>query len=356
LQTGLISPWVERSWARRLPNPFLRRIRHVMPERVHQWDRVLDRQDLTNKLERFAAIHSNRPLVAVAQDPNSALAAVQVARRKRIKVVLTIHFNVSEARELLDKGLIRRDGLMWRQSFATEEKALRGVDRVVFVSDFMRRQVMERHPWLSSSKVSVIHNSCTNSGAPRSARPGGVQGDILAVGTLEPRKNQAYLIRILAVCKSLGRQYKLTFAGNGPDQDRLVALARELEVSDQVRFLGHVPDAAGLLASHRVLAHAATMESLGIVIIEALAAGRPVLAAAVGGIPEIISDGVEGRFWPLDDPNRAAHQLIEILEDRAVNQAMSLAARRRYDAHFTPGRFAADWQRIIHELAQTNPP
>jgi glycosyltransferase involved in cell wall biosynthesis len=131
-----------------------------------------------------------------------------------------------------------------------------------------------------------------------------------------------------------------------------MALTDELAVSDQVRFLGHVPDAARLLASHRVFAHAATMESLGIVIVEALAAGRPVLAPAVGGIPEVLSDGVEGRFWPLDDPTRAARQLIQILEDPETAQAMSLAARRRYEGHFTPGRFAADWQRLIDELAR----
>jgi glycosyltransferase involved in cell wall biosynthesis len=351
-ETGLISPWVERTWMRRLPNPFLRRIHVVMPERVHHWGLVLDRRDLVGKLERLAAIHSNQPLVALAQDPNSALAALQVARRNPIKVVLTIHFSVSEAREMMDKGLIRPDGLMWRKTFATEETVLRGVDRVVFVSDFMRREVMERYPWLPSSKISVIHNSCTDSGAQISVKQGEVQADILAIGTLEPRKNQAYLIRILAFCKSLGHNYTLTFAGNGPERQSLVALTHELGVSDQVRFLGHMPDAARLLASHRVLAHAAIMENLPIVIVEALAAGRPILTPAVGGIPEIISDGVQGRFWPLDDPTRAARQLIQILEDPVATEAMSLAARRRYVEHFTPGRFAAEWHRLIDDLAQ----
>jgi glycosyltransferase involved in cell wall biosynthesis len=346
LETGLISPWVARTWSRRLPNPLLRRLRPFMPEHVLAWSRLLDRRDLAGKLERLVHQHPGGPLVALAQDPNSALAALQVARRHPVKVILTVHFNLSEAQEMMDKGLIRPEGPMWRRTMAAEAAALRGADRVVFVSDFMRRVLTERYPWLDSAKTVVIHNSCEDPGPPTFDEED-FEGDLLAIGTLEARKNQAFLLQVLAECHRLGHRYTLTLAGDGPDRIKLEALAAQLGLEDQVRFLGFIPNASRMLQTHRVLTHAALMENLPITLVEALAYGRPVLAASVGGIPEVVSEGVEGDLWPLEDPAEAAHRLVRILESPTLYDRQALAARQRYERHFTPARFAAEWRHLI---------
>jgi glycosyltransferase involved in cell wall biosynthesis len=76
------------------------------------------------------------------------------------------------------------------------------------------------------------------------------------------------------------------------------------------------------------------MEAFGISLIEAMAYALPVIAAPVGGIPEIISDRVEGRFWPIDDPKRAARILVNTLEDKSTMSQMGRAACKRFVTHF----------------------
>ena len=67
---------------------------------------------------------------------------------------------------------------------------------------------------------------------------------------------------------------------------------------------------------------------------EAMAAGLPILAAPIGGLTELYDDGVEGRFWPLDDPARAAAMLIDLLESEPDHRAASEAARKRFCSDF----------------------
>ena len=81
--------------------------------------------------------------------------------------------------------------------------------------------------------------------------------------------------------------------------------------------------------------HAAIMETLGFVLIEAMSCGRPILAAPVGGIPEVFADGREGRYWPLDDVEKAARILVDTLEDEAVLNEMGEAGMKRFDTRFS---------------------
>ena len=106
--------------------------------------------------------------------------------------------------------------------------------------------------------------------------------------------------------------------------------ALALPAIDQVAFLGTRADAVRHLPGHRLYVHAALMESFGMVLVEAMGCGVPVAAGAVGGIPEVFSDGVEGVYWPLDDPTEGARRLIELLEDGAAYRGAALAARERF--------------------------
>jgi glycosyltransferase involved in cell wall biosynthesis len=172
-------------------------------------------------------------------------------------------------------------------------------------------------------------------------------GDLIAIGTLEPRKNQGYLLQVLAACKKRGKSYLLTLVGDGPDREKLAQLAASLGVAAQVNFLGFMPNAACLIANHRILVHAAEIENMPLTLIESLSYGRPILAASVGGIPEIISDGVEGYFWDLDDPESGAGILISLLEDPVRQQHMSERARLTYQARFHPSFLADQWLNTI---------
>ena len=134
----------------------------------------------------------------------------------------------------------------------------------------------------------------------------------------------------------MGYPYRLTLVGDGPLKKELETLASRLGLARHVKFAGYVPAAAKLLPRYKAYVHAARMESLGIILLEALASRRPVLAAPLGGIPEVFSDGIEGFSWDLDNPLQAARHLIRLLEDEALYERMSGAAYARYETCFMP--------------------
>jgi glycosyltransferase involved in cell wall biosynthesis len=293
----------------------------------------------------------NGTVTLYAQDPVSARVALKAANgRRTCRVVTVIHYNSSQGDELVMKGEARRGGPLWRFIVAAEAQALPRVDHLIFVSKFMQGEIGARMPAIGAVPQSVIPNfigAVVGSSLPvgGDGNPGG--RDLIAIGTLEARKNQAFLLHVLARARSRGHIYTLTLVGDGPDHASLVALAAQLGLRDQVSFAGFQKHAARLIPRHRVLVHAALIENMPITLIEALAMGRPILAPAVGGIPEIFSDGVEGYFWPLDDIDAAAGLLIKVLGDAGAWGRLSQAALARYGQKFHRDLLVGQWLAAI---------
>jgi glycosyltransferase involved in cell wall biosynthesis len=89
------------------------------------------------------------------------------------------------------------------------------------------------------------------------------------------------------------------------------------------------------------------MESMGIVLVEALATGTPIMASPCGGIPEIFEDGVEGRYWDINDVEASAQLLIEVLSDQQMLQAMSHRALKTHSARFTKAVALPKWLDLL---------
>lgn len=340
-----ISPYPSlRIWTK-FPRLLVRVLRLFDRERAELISRWTAAKIMESKLmAALSGCPAPATVTLYAQDTLSAMAALRVKDVYRCRVVVVIHFNVSEAQELCMKGEAAPAGLLWRSLDTMEERTLPKVDEIIFVSEFMRRMVRERLPDIASVAQAVIPNFAT---APSPGDRPEIVGDMIAIGTLEARKNQLFLLQVLARAKSLGHAYTLTIVGNGPDEGALKASCRHLGVEAQVRFAGFRPQAAYLIAGHRVLVHAARMENLPITLIEALSRGRPILAPAVGGIGEIFSDKVEGYFWPLDDIDSAAVMLISLLSNQLVYERLACAARRRYDNAFSSDMLAPAWLTAI---------
>lgn len=277
--------------------------------------------------------------VVYAQCPLAARAALEARASPRQQVALVVHFNESQADEWADKGRIARDGRLFRRIRALEATVLPAVDRLVFVSAYMRDALLARIPAARGVPAMVIPNFVTDDAA--ADRHPETAADLVAIGTLEPRKNQAYLLHVLAAAEAFGRRYTLTLVGDGPDRAALEALASRLGVADRVRFAGYEAAAARRIAGHALLVHASRMESFGIVLVEAFARGVPVIAAPVGGIPEVFTDRVEGRHWPLDDAGAAAEVLIEAMDDHAWRSTAGAHARERFLTRFEAGAVGA---------------
>jgi glycosyltransferase involved in cell wall biosynthesis len=87
------------------------------------------------------------------------------------------------------------------------------------------------------------------------------------------------------------------------------------------------------------------------VLIEAMSAGLPILAAPVGGVPEILNDGVEGFYWPLEDVHTGADRLIMVLENPQLHHCMATAALRRFAQDFETDRIATRLDTFLSTMA-----
>jgi glycosyltransferase involved in cell wall biosynthesis len=284
---------------------------------------------LESALRRHLATHPDP--VIYTQCPISAAVALRV--RTTQPVVMVAHLNISQADEWADKGEIPRYGALFRSIRAFEESVLSELDGIVYVSEFNKIQLEERIPALREVPSAVVPNPVpASTGGPERPEP---VADLITVGGLEPRKNHSYLLKVLGAAADLGHRYTLSIVGDGPERPALKALAAELSITNQVRFLGYQPEPRPPMREHRVYCHTSTMESFGIVLVEAMAEGLPVIAAPVGGVPEVVRPGTEGEFWPLDDVAAAAEVLIDLMEDPAGQARMSAAAQARFRTEFS---------------------
>lgn len=292
------------------------------------WYRYWHARFLESSLRRELARHPH-PTVVYAQCPVSADVALRV--RSDQPVVMAAHFNISQADEWAGKGEIAHGGRMFRAIRGFEDRILARLDAIVYVSAFSRRTTEAGRPWLADVPAAVVPNAL-HLVSHQAERP---TADLITVGSLESRKNHAYLLEIVHEAAKRGRHYSLSVVGDGPARGALERQCALLGLSGQVHFLGHRPDATALMPQHRVYCHTARMESFGIVLAEAMSQGLPVLAADVGGIAEVMRPGIDGEFWPLDDPAGAADVLIRVMDDEPLRESMGRAGRLRADKVFS---------------------
>lgn len=168
-----------------------------------------------------------------------------------------------------------------------------------------------------------------------------------ALGGLIPRKNYELLVQAFANA-GLPRDARLMIGGSGPQGAQLVALAERLRIQDRVHLLGQL-DRTGvirLLGQAAIFAHPSNSESFGVVLVEALSLGVPVVATASGGPEDIITPDV-GRLVPVQDVARFTHALTEVYEQRA--DFCPVKIREFCRARFGPEVFATKMLAIYRE-------
>src|SRR5690606_13847441 len=177
------------------------------------------------------------PCTVYAQCPVSAAAALTARASRAQKVVMAVHFNVSQADEWVHSGRIPDHGHDFYAIRAFEARWLPQVDALVFVSRFMRNVLLERLPMLARVPHAIVPNFVAERAGPPLAGAIGAVGagptealdaDLISIGTLEPRKNQAAQLEIVAAAHRAGRPLTLTIVGDGPDRQKLEARAAEL--------------------------------------------------------------------------------------------------------------------------------
>jgi glycosyltransferase involved in cell wall biosynthesis len=284
---------------------------------------------LRNALRRHLA--SVGDCVVYAQDPLAARAALRARRGPHQRVVMAVHLRISMADEWADKNQIRRDGSVFRTIRKAERAAIPQVDGLVYVSKWGRDALLSWLPEAAAVPYAVIGNFVA---PPHDTPRHELLGDLVTIGNLDLVKNHRFLLAVLAEAKRARRALTLDIFGDGPCRKDLLQQAQCLGLQEQVRFHGYRSDARDFLPGYRVYVHASYSESLPLAIIEAMAAGLPIVAGDAGGISELCDDGIEARFWPLDDPIQATALLVDLLDSEPERLKASRAACERFHRDF----------------------
>lgn len=192
------------------------------------------------------------------------------------------------------------------------------------------------------------------------ADSGGVEppGYLLFVGRLRIRKGVEVLLAALEALSHRHPPVRLLVAGDGEHRRALEALTTALGLAPSVRFLGRCSpeEVRRLLGSAQTLVVPSLYEGMPLVILEAMAAGVPVIASAVSGIPEVVVDGVTGWLVPPEDPEVLAQALAQALDDPDEARRRGQAGRRRVVERYHPGAAAALWLQEIQAFIPGPPP
>lgn len=269
--------------------------------------------------------------IVYAQGPLAARAALRARRGPDQRVVMVVHFRVSQADEWADKRKITRGGRVFQAIRQVEREVISQVDGLVYMSQWARNALLKWLPEAEQVPSAVIGSIVTPLRDEPVREP---LGDLVTVGNLDIVKNHRFLLEVLAAAKRAGRSFTLDVFGEGPCRTDLLRQAHSLGLEEQVRFHGFRPGVRNFLPGYRVYVHACYSESFCLAIVEAMAAGLPVVVGNIGPISELCDDGVEARFWPLDDPALAATTLIDLLDCEPARLKAANAASERFHREF----------------------
>lgn len=178
------------------------------------------------------------------------------------------------------------------------------------------------------------------------------------IGTLHPHKNHEELIRAFDHLNRSSSPAKLVVVGQpiGDYKDLLVRLVAEFGLEKNVFFLPFRNDIAEIMVELDVIAVPSLAEPFGRVTIEAMAAGKPVVATNAGASPEIVIDGVTGYLVPLGEPERMAEAITKLVADPDKGRAMGQAGRERVLETFTTDNYTSGIERVLYELYKQHNP
>jgi starch synthase len=260
----------------------------------------------------------------------------------------------------------------YRVSQSIERSAFESADAVIAVSNGMRRDILRCYPAIDESRVRVIYNGIdlerwqrsNDTAFPESIGIDVSRPSVVFVGRITRQKGLPYLLR---AARLLPPEVQLVICAGSPDTKEILQ-----EVTDLVGSLQE--ERSGVFWIERLLPHAeltavlsaattfvcpSVYEPLGIVNLEAMACGVPVVGTATGGIPEVVEDRVTGRLVPIDqvddgtgtprDPERfvadLARTLTEVVSDPVLAAEMGAAGRRRVESEFS-------WSMISQQTQQ----
>lgn len=273
--------------------------------------------------ECWRALKRFKPDVVHTHSTKAGLVGRVAARLAGLPVVFTAH------------GWAFTEGIAERsRKFAVhlERLAARLSDAIICVSEYDRRLALRLRVG-NESLIRRIHNGVPDvAPALRCCASQGNVVKIVCVARLDVPKNHALLLKALATV--IGVPWVLELIGDGPLTDTVRQMVHALGLTDRVVFSGLCSDVPTRLARADVFVLVSNWEGLPLSILEAMRASLPVVASNVGGVAELVNDGVTGFLVPKGDVAVLADRLSRLLGDAALRQQMGHAGRDVYEHEF----------------------
>ena len=267
---------------------------------------------------------------------------VTLGRAARVPVVVahehTWSYEGQPVRKFLDRELIGR-----------------GADAFVAVSREDRRRMIEIEG-VKPEKAIFLPNGIPPLESPRGhdvRAELGIPPEAPVVGSLSVLRPQKRLDVLVRAATELVRELprlQVLIPGIGPEEERLRELAAALDLADRVRFIGTRGDVPDYLDALDVAVNCSDYEGSPLSVMEFMAAGKAIVATRVGGVPDLIDDGVHGLLVEPQRPDELAHALDRLLRDPALREKLGEAARRRQQREFTVGAMVARTEELYERL------
>ncbi len=202
-------------------------------------------------------------------------------------------------------------------------------------------------------RVSVIRNGLDlGAFVPRQPLPG--RHRIISVGRLRPEKAHEVLLAAVAQLRAAWPDVTLRLVGDGARESVLRQFAADHGLADRVEFLGQREDVAALLRDADVFVLPSRIEASPNAALEAMAAGLPVVATDVGGIPEVVTTGLTGILVPPDDAGALAKAVAQLFADPSHAERLAGAGRRHVESEYSFDRMVAAFQALyVTELVRS---
>jgi glycosyltransferase involved in cell wall biosynthesis len=233
----------------------------------------------------------------------------------------------------------------------------RGLDRIVAISDAVG-DFLREEGGLPSDKIVRIYYGIDPApyrpNAPSPVERDDARPTIGVIARLAPQKGHRVLLDAIPAIAKQVPNVRVRLIGHEELSTvrELREYAEQRGVADRVSFEGFRGDVASVLAEIDLFVLPSFWEGFGLVLLEAMAAGRPVVASAVGPIPEVVVDGVTGLLVPPGDPGALAAAIVRLLTDPELAEALGRAGQARVEAEFGLDTMVARTQALYEELVE----
>lgn len=274
--------------------------------------------------------------------------ARRVGHRLGVPVINGVHVMPDAPR--LD-GRSRLEGVV---RAVLDRPSRRRVDRFIVVSEAVADALAARG--VKRERIAVVPNGIdVIAFRVAAAQPLGIEIPAATrrvgyIGRLERVKGCEYFLEAAALIAGQDPAVRFVVVGSGSTEAALLDLAATSPVADRIDFLGHIPNVAPVYRSLDVVCVPSLSEAFGLSAVEALTLGVPVVASAVGGLPEVVEDEVTGRLVPPADSPALASAVLDILGDPDRAREMGAAGERRADEAFTAEAMVRGYLRVYDDI------